>query len=308
MENEFKITRKKKNNNLNKLIMQAKEDSSAQFKLGVKYYNGDGVEQNYEEAAKWFTKSAENGNQQAQYNLAVMYEDGEGVKQNIDEAKKWYKMAADQGDKDAKKALKELKNEYDIENLKELNYSDSLKTIKKIEKIAEKYGNLGNDEEIKDLNAQIKKHEDQVKKIKEGKAGCSNVVGIIAGVLSLIVWLIIKLGADDELVGNIGCVAFLFIILGGSITLFSKLFGKKGLEKKANEYIQKNIDPIKEKLSKINKDKQKFLQKEKTQWAIKIVGDDIFFNLSAINAIIELIKDGEANNLQEAINIYRRGK
>ncbi len=106
--NAFKITRKKKNDTFNKLLIKAKEDPIAQFELGVKYYNGDGVEQNYDEAFKWFTKSSENGNLQAQYNLAVMYENGEGTKENLDEAIKWYKKSSEQGNNDSIEALKEL--------------------------------------------------------------------------------------------------------------------------------------------------------------------------------------------------------
>ena len=112
--NDFKVIRKKKTDVLNKFSITAKEDPIAQFHLGAIYYSGDGVEQNYEEAAKWFTKSAQQGYSQAQYNLAAMYEDGEGVKQNIDEALKWYNKSAEQGNKDAIEALKEFG--YEINN------------------------------------------------------------------------------------------------------------------------------------------------------------------------------------------------
>lgn len=107
---EFEVVSDRKNDDFNELLIKAKDDSTAQFQLGVKYYKGDGVEQNYEEAFKWFIKSAENGNSKAQYNLAVMYESGEGVDIDIEEARKWYKKAVDNGDKDAEEALKELEN------------------------------------------------------------------------------------------------------------------------------------------------------------------------------------------------------
>ena len=105
---DFKVIRKKRNDVLNKLLISAKEDPVSQFQLGAKYYIGDGVEQNYEEAAKWFMMAAKQGYSQAQYNLAVMYEDGEGVKENIDEALKWYKKSAEQGNEDAKEALEKM--------------------------------------------------------------------------------------------------------------------------------------------------------------------------------------------------------
>ena len=108
MQNEFKIERKKKNNDFKKLLIKAQNDPNAQFQLGAKYYNGEEVDQNYIEAIKWFTKSAENGNTQAQYNLAVMYENGEGIKENMEEALKWYKKSAELGNEEAIQILKEL--------------------------------------------------------------------------------------------------------------------------------------------------------------------------------------------------------
>ena len=42
--------------------MAAKQGhTQAQYNLGVCYANSQGVEQDYEEAAKWWTKSAEQG-------------------------------------------------------------------------------------------------------------------------------------------------------------------------------------------------------------------------------------------------------
>lgn len=57
--------------------------------------------QDYEQAAKWMRKAAEQGNMKAQYSLALMYEDGKGVVQDYKEAGKWYLKAAEQGDGDA---------------------------------------------------------------------------------------------------------------------------------------------------------------------------------------------------------------
>ena len=69
----------------------------AQNNLASMYYEGKGVEQNYEEAIKWFTEAANQGDTSAQNNLGVMYENGEGVEQNYEEAIKWYTIAANQG-------------------------------------------------------------------------------------------------------------------------------------------------------------------------------------------------------------------
>jgi len=65
------------------------------------YGNGLGVPQDYMQAAKWYTKSAEQGNAGAQYNLALMYYKGQGVPQDYKQAVKWFTKAAEQGDADS---------------------------------------------------------------------------------------------------------------------------------------------------------------------------------------------------------------
>ena len=48
------------------LIKKAKNgDDKAQFQLGLAYYNGNGVKQNYREAYHWFSKAKEQGNNEA---------------------------------------------------------------------------------------------------------------------------------------------------------------------------------------------------------------------------------------------------
>ena len=71
--------------------------AGAQTALGVCYYDGRGVEQNYEEAVKWYRKAAEQGTAAAQNNLGLCYRNGRGVEQNDEEAVKWYRKAAEQG-------------------------------------------------------------------------------------------------------------------------------------------------------------------------------------------------------------------
>ena len=70
----------------------------AQYRLGYMYYEGNGVPQNYKEAAYWWRKAAEQGDPFAQNNLGCMYGRGEGVPQNYKEAAYWYRKAAVQGD------------------------------------------------------------------------------------------------------------------------------------------------------------------------------------------------------------------
>jgi len=80
-------------------------NAKAQVNLGVMYYEGKGVTQDYQEAVKWYRKAAEQGLAGAQYNLGNGYYNGIGVTQDFAEAEKWYRKAAEQGDADAQHAL-----------------------------------------------------------------------------------------------------------------------------------------------------------------------------------------------------------
>ena len=74
-----------------------KGNADAQYKLGEMYYDGQVVLQDYEEAVKWYRKSAEQGFAKAQYHLGLMYYDGTGVLQDYKESVKWYRTSAEQG-------------------------------------------------------------------------------------------------------------------------------------------------------------------------------------------------------------------
>jgi hypothetical protein len=76
-------------------------DVRAQFNLATMYYNGQGVRQDREQAAKWFRMAAEQGDMEGQRYLGFMYANGQGVARNDKEAVKWYGRAAEQGDADA---------------------------------------------------------------------------------------------------------------------------------------------------------------------------------------------------------------
>jgi hypothetical protein len=70
---------------------------AAEFELGLLYANGQGVPQDYAQAASWFRKAAEQGNADAQNNLGVLYDKGQGVPQDYTQAASWYRKAAEQG-------------------------------------------------------------------------------------------------------------------------------------------------------------------------------------------------------------------
>ena len=72
-------------------------DAAAQCGLGMMYKKGQGVPQDYAQAALWWRKAAEQGYAQAQYNLAASYYNGEGVPQDYAQAALWFCKAAEQG-------------------------------------------------------------------------------------------------------------------------------------------------------------------------------------------------------------------
>ena len=72
-------------------------DASAQNKLGECYYYGHGVSQSYVNAAKWYRKSADQGYAFAQFSLGYCYKTGYGVSQSYVDAVKWYQKSAIQG-------------------------------------------------------------------------------------------------------------------------------------------------------------------------------------------------------------------
>ena len=85
--------------------MNNEDDAPAQYRLGNKYNNGDGVPQDSAKAVEWllkaaelYRKAAEQGDADAQFSLGGMYEHGEGVPKDSAKAVEWYRKAAEQGD------------------------------------------------------------------------------------------------------------------------------------------------------------------------------------------------------------------
>ena len=72
-------------------------DAGAQTSLGVAYDKGEGVPQDYTQAAAWYRKAAEKGYAVAQDNLGQMYALGQGVPQDDVQSVEWWRKAADQG-------------------------------------------------------------------------------------------------------------------------------------------------------------------------------------------------------------------
>lgn len=74
--------------------MAEKGYSSAQCVLGMKYWFGDGVEEDIKKAAMWFMKAADQKNQTAVRNLADLYNSIHDEKN----AMRWYKIGSEMGD------------------------------------------------------------------------------------------------------------------------------------------------------------------------------------------------------------------
>jgi hypothetical protein len=73
----------------------------AEAALGMMYAIGKGVEQNYPEAAKWWTKAAEAGHLLAATNASMVYQGVPGVKADPAKSKQWAKFVADHSDASA---------------------------------------------------------------------------------------------------------------------------------------------------------------------------------------------------------------
>lgn len=73
-------------------------DVLAQYRLGLMYVNGDGVEKDYAESVKWFSRAAIQGYAPAQTSLGVRFEKGQGVRRNYAEAVRWYRHGAESGE------------------------------------------------------------------------------------------------------------------------------------------------------------------------------------------------------------------
>ena len=86
---------------LGRLTKQANEgNAEAQFRLGLAYEFGQGVEKSAYDAMRWYRMAADRGDLSAENNLCHLYQTGpEGIK-DLREAAKWYTRAAVYGSPD----------------------------------------------------------------------------------------------------------------------------------------------------------------------------------------------------------------
>lgn len=69
-----------------------KNDTKAMYDIGDYFSHGFGVQENSEEAIKWWTRSAEKGNADARYHLGLCYLCGFDVSKNIEKAEQWLQV------------------------------------------------------------------------------------------------------------------------------------------------------------------------------------------------------------------------
>jgi localization factor PodJL len=80
------------------LVGQAESgDAAAQFDLAVRYAEGGAGPRNYELAAQWYEKAAQQGLAVAEYRLGSLYEKGLGIGKDMQRAKDLYQRAAEKG-------------------------------------------------------------------------------------------------------------------------------------------------------------------------------------------------------------------
>lgn len=81
-------------------------NATSQAQLGRLYKSGA----KYDEAIKWLTKAAEQGEISAMRELFYTYYGAEGVEQDKAEGLRWLRKLADKGDKNAKLIFKQIEN------------------------------------------------------------------------------------------------------------------------------------------------------------------------------------------------------
>lgn len=96
--------------------------ANAELLLGLKYADGDGVEANDAEAAKWLGRAAQKGKALAEYRLGTLYEKGFGVPLDMKIAADWYAKAAELGNV---KAMHNLAVAYANGNGRDTNYTEA---------------------------------------------------------------------------------------------------------------------------------------------------------------------------------------
>ena len=122
--------------------------------LGVSYYYGNGVNQDYKKAVQYYQRAAAKGHPFGMYNLAVACENGNGTPPNMDKAITFYRRAASQNVGLAIDALRRLGVDNDIVDNKENSFIDGfigdeyLKICSQITEYEEEWARCNNNNKV----------------------------------------------------------------------------------------------------------------------------------------------------------------
>ena len=86
-------------------------DADAQWQMGVRYHDGEGVPQDDSQAMLWFQLAAEQGHVDAQSHLGAYYWAGRGVPKDLSKAYMWSEIALAGGDENSKSRLEGLSSQ-----------------------------------------------------------------------------------------------------------------------------------------------------------------------------------------------------
>lgn len=86
-------------------------DADAQWQLGLRYHNGEGVLRNDTQAMLWFQLAAEQGHVTAEAALGAYYWAGRGVPQDLSKSYFWSEIALAQGDENSKSRIEGLSSQ-----------------------------------------------------------------------------------------------------------------------------------------------------------------------------------------------------
>lgn len=100
-------------------LAESSEHAYAQYYVGMMHLKGQGVEQSYEEAGKWFRLASEQSIPQAQYKLGSLYLNGQGLPQDYEFAYGWFSVAATHKHQKSIEALTDAMQKLSDEELKE---------------------------------------------------------------------------------------------------------------------------------------------------------------------------------------------
>lgn len=104
-----------------KMIQELAEKGSAkmQASLAGLYAKGEGLSQDYKEAAKWFERAADQGHTDAQAALADLYSQGKGVEKDLKKAYMHLTVLAQDGEKSASKMRDKIAESMSSEQIEE---------------------------------------------------------------------------------------------------------------------------------------------------------------------------------------------